>query len=79
MVTDSDVLRAADQIDELTAGQAATAPVLETNRDEPLKEAAHRMARQRVTHMLVVDPRTGRPEAVLSTLDIAGILGWGRA
>lgn len=79
VVTDTDVLRAAERIDDLTAGQAATAAVLETNPDEPLSEAAHRMARQGLTHMLVVDPRTGRPEAVLSTLDIAGILGWGRA
>jgi CBS domain-containing protein len=79
VVTDADVLRAADRIDDLTAGEAATAAVLETNPDEPLREAAGRMARQGVTHMLVVDPRTGRPVAVLSTLDIAGILGWGRA
>jgi hypothetical protein len=26
----------------------------------------------------VVEPRTGRPVGVVSTLDIAGILGWGR-
>jgi CBS domain-containing protein len=79
VVTDIDVLRAADRIDELTAVEAATGPVLETNPDEPLSEAVHRMARQRVTHMLVVEPGTGRPVGVLSTLDVAGILGWGRA
>jgi CBS domain-containing protein len=78
VVTDIDVLRSAPRIGELTAAQAATGPVLETNPDEPLSEAAHRMARQRVTHMLVVDPRTGGPVGVLSTLDVAGILGWGR-
>ena len=29
------------------------------------------------SHAVVVEPRTGRPIGVLSTLDIAGILGWG--
>ena len=32
----------------------------------------------RATHAVVVDDRTGRPIGVLSTLDVAGILGWGR-
>ena len=79
VVTATDVLRAADRIDELTAGQAATGAVLETNPDEPLNEAARRMVRQGVTHLLVAEPQTGRPVGVLSTLDVAGILGWGRA
>ena len=79
VVTATDVLRAADRVDELTAGQAATGAVLETNPDEPLNEAARRMVRQGVTHLLVAEPQTGRPVGVLSTLDVAGILGWGRA
>jgi hypothetical protein len=29
------------------------------------------MARRKVTHLLVLDPPSGRPVAVLSTLDIA--------
>jgi CBS domain-containing protein len=78
VVTDMDLLRAAPRIEELTAREAATGEVLETHPDEPLSEAAERMARHALSHMLVVDPRTGRPVGVLSTLDIAGILGWGR-
>lgn len=37
------------------------------------------MAERNVTHAVVVDGRTRRPVGVVSTLDIAGILGWGRA
>jgi hypothetical protein len=33
---------------------------------------------QHTSHAVVVEPRTDRPVGVLSTLDIAGILGWGR-
>jgi CBS domain-containing protein len=38
---------------------------------------ALRMASEHV-HAIVVEPRSDRPVGVLSTLDIAGILGWGR-
>ena len=35
------------------------------------------MLEQGTSHAVVVEPGTGRPVGVLSTLDIAGILGWG--
>ena len=50
---------------------------LVTDRDL-LREAARRMADHDATHAVVVDDRSGRPVGVLSTLDVAGILGWGR-
>ena len=42
-------------------------------------ERGHRIERHitGTSHAVVVEPRTGRPVGVLSTLDIAGILGWG--
>jgi len=79
VVTDRDLLRAADRFDELTAGDVATEAVLEARVNEPLSEAARRMADHDATHAVVIDERSGRPVGVLSTLDIAGILGWGRA
>ena len=79
VLTDRDLLRVADRFDELTAGEIATEVVLMARPAEPLAEAAHRMADHDATHAVVVDDRTGRPVGVLSTLDIAGILGWGRA
>ena len=78
VVTDRELLRVAARIDELTAGEAATGEILEARADERLADAARRMAEHGVTYMLVVDDRNGRPVGVLSTLDIAGILGWGR-
>ena len=79
VVTDRDLLRAADRFDELTAGEIAKETILESRAGEPLTEAARRMADHDATHAVVVDDRSGRPVGVLSTLDIAGILGWGRA
>src|SRR5688500_16977020 len=74
VVTDRDLLRVAARLDEYTAGEVATGELLEARPGERLTEAAERMAAHGVTHLLVVDDRTGRPVGVLSTLDIAGIL-----
>ena len=46
--------------------------------DDRLDDVAKRMLDQHTSHAVVVEPRTDRPVGVLSTLDIAGILGWGR-
>ena len=78
LVTDRDLLRSAARLDELTAGEIASEQILEARAGERLSEAARRMADHDATHAVVVDDRTGRPVGVLSTLDIAGILGWGR-
>lgn len=77
VVTDHDVLRSAAFIAERTAGDAATGEVLLAQPDEPLPDVAERMLEHGTSHAVVVEPRTGRPVGVLSTLDIAGILGWG--
>ena len=78
LVTDRDLMRAAPQLEALTAGEIAEEEILEARAGEPLSEAARRMAEHDATHAVVVDDRTGRPVGVLSTLDVAGILGWGR-
>lgn len=79
VLSDRDVLRCAARIDEVTAGEAATGELLEAHPDDPLKELAGRMAERGTSHALVVDDGAGRPVGVISTLDIAGIIGWGRA
>jgi CBS domain-containing protein len=78
VVTDRTLLGAADRVDELTAGDVAAEPLLTAQAGEPLADASRRMAEHGATHAVVIDERTGRPIGVLSTLDIAGILGWGR-
>jgi CBS domain-containing protein len=78
IVTDFDVLRCADRIDTTTAGEAAAGPLVTARTDASLADAAHEMGDRRATHAIVVSPRDGRPVGVLSSLDIAGILAWGR-
>lgn len=78
VLTDHDVLRCAARMEELTAGQAATGELLEVGPDDRLADVADRMLEHRVAHALVVDPGTGRPVGVVSTLDVAGIVAWGR-
>jgi CBS domain-containing protein len=78
VVTDHDVMRSAAVIAGRTAGDVATGEVLLTQPDERLPDVAQRMLEHGTSHAVVVEPRTGRPVGVLSTLDIAGILGWGR-
>ncbi len=77
VITDQDILRSAASIADRTAGEAATGEVLLAHPDERLPDVAQRMLEHGTSHAVVVDPRTGRPVGVLSTLDIAGILGWG--
>jgi CBS domain-containing protein len=77
VVTDHDVLRSAAFIADRTAGDVATGEVLLARPDDRLPDVAERMLEHDTSHVVVVEPRTGRPVGVLSTLDIAGILGWG--
>jgi CBS domain-containing protein len=77
VVSDHDILRSAPLFAELTAGDVATGEVLLARPDERLSDVAERMLEHGTSHAVVVEPGTGRPVGVLSTLDIAGILGWG--
>jgi CBS domain-containing protein len=78
IVTDRDVLRCAAEIADRTAEDIALGGVLTVHPDDRLQDVAERMLDQHTSHAVVVEPRTDRPVGVLSTLDIAGILGWGR-
>ncbi len=78
VVTDIDVLRASSgDLDAQEAlGIAATElPAIEA--DETLPRASQVMADHEVTHLVVVDGN--RAVGVVSSLDVAGILAWGRA
>jgi CBS domain-containing protein len=64
-------------------GDAMRPRVLTCDPQTNMVTVAQRMASERVLEQhtsdaIVVEPRTERPVGVLSTLDIAGILGWGR-
>jgi CBS domain-containing protein len=79
VVTDADLLRHAARVEELTAGDVADPQILQVHADARLPQVAEQMARHGVTHVLVVDPACRRPVGVLSSLDIARVLAWGRA
>jgi CBS domain-containing protein len=79
VVTDGALLRHAARVDELTAADVSDTEILRAHANERLADVADRMARHGVAHVLVVDPASGRPVGVLSTLDVARVLAWGRA
>jgi CBS domain-containing protein len=78
LVTDLDLVAASPVIDERTAGNSAVTPLVTVSLDEPLERAAQLMAQKTTSHLAVLDPATGRPVGVLSTLDIARVVAAGQ-
>ena len=75
IVDDLDLVGAAGlDIDERTAGHAASCPALTVTPDETLDRVAQLMAENETTHVIVVDSLGGRPIGIVSTLDIARAL-----
>jgi CBS domain-containing protein len=76
VVSDRDLMAAAaaDRIDEPTAGAVAGTSVPWIGSGEPLTRAAQLMAEHDVSHLIVVGDADGRPEGVLSSLDIAMVV-----
>ena len=80
IVSDMDLMRAAaEDLDERTASWAAVSEFLSVAPDEHLDQAVQMMLEHDVTHLVVVDPAGDKAVGVLSTLDVAGVLAWGRA
>ena len=76
IVSDLDLVAAAAvrPLDEQTAGGTAVTPVVAVEPGHSLQEAAELMTAYGVAHLVVVEPETGRPVGVLSTLDLARTL-----
>jgi CBS domain-containing protein len=75
IVSDLDLVAAAcADVDSRTAGDSAVTPLVTITSDDALEHAAQRMGETGVSHLAVIDPRTGRPIGVLSTLDIADFI-----
>lgn len=53
-----------------TAAEVAATEVLTVTADETLERGAQLMAEHELSHLVVVDPLTGLPAGILSTLDI---------
>jgi CBS domain-containing protein len=76
IVSDAALLQAArtGDLDRQPARVAAAAPALTVTVHEDLARAAELMAEHDVSHLVVVDPRSGRPVGVLSSLDLVRAL-----
>lgn len=73
VVSDRDLVAtaAAGELDARTAGEMAATPALMVAPRETLERAAQLLTEHAVGHLVVVEPRDGRPVGVLSTLDVA--------
>jgi CBS domain-containing protein len=76
IVSDVDLVRAAGEDDfaERPAGALATTPVLTVAAHDRLAAAARLMTERGASHLIVLEPRSGKPLGVLSTLDVARAL-----
>jgi CBS domain-containing protein len=80
IVSDLDLAtNAAADLDKLTARDVANTDVVSVGADDRLSVAARLMTEHRTSHLVVVQPHSGQPVGVLSTLDVAGVLAWGGA
>jgi CBS domain-containing protein len=77
IVSDRAVAASGASAEGKTAGDVAEQPREAAEADWPLDRAARLMAEHGVTHLVVVDAH-GRPAGMLSTLDLAGVIAWGR-
>lgn len=78
LISDMDVVRAAESgIEGHTAAEAARTEVVTVEPATPLSEAAQLMDKHATAHLIVVSG--GQPTGVISSLDLAGALAWGRA
>lgn len=78
LVSDMDIVRAAESgLEGHTASDAARTELVSVDPLTPLAEAARLMELHRTSHLIVT--AEGHPVGVISSLDIAGVLAWGRA
>ena len=79
VVTDRDLLKVAPGAQDQDAGSCASEVLVTIAPAEPLEVACELMRAHAVSHVMVVDPNHNQPLGVVSTLDVAGIVAWGRA
>jgi CBS domain-containing protein len=76
IVSDLDLMRALEPgLEEARAGAVAATDVVAIKPHDTLEHAAQLMADHDTAHLVVVSPDTGFPVGMLSTLDIARVVG----
>jgi CBS domain-containing protein len=78
VITDVELMRAAgaSELDQ-DAGKLAVSEIVTIKPHEPIHQAAKLMGEHECSHLIVVDPDSGRPLGVISSLDVARGLVWG--
>jgi CBS domain-containing protein len=71
IVTSLDLVREADKLGDLTAGEVATTELITIPADESLEQAAKLMDEHRISHLIAVQPGTDRPAGVISARGLA--------
>ena len=80
VISDLDLLRAGVRDGGApTARTIAQQPLVTVEPSVPLREAGELMLAHGVSHLVVTQPGTQSPIGILSTADIAGVIGWGEA
>jgi CBS domain-containing protein len=76
VVSDVDVVAAlASGSESLTAGEVAATEIVTVSPHDSVRHAAELMRDHGVSHVLVVDRPSDRPLGILSSLDIAALMG----
>ena len=78
VVTDEMVVRSGALAKSRTAGGVATRDVVTVRPTNLLREASRAMLARGASHAIVVDDDGGHPVGVVSTLDVAEVIGWAR-
>jgi len=78
IVSDTDLMAAAGNPEGVIAGEVATTQIVTVDPATPLAEAAQLMAEHNTSHLVVTSPRRSMPVGIISSLDIAAALAWGR-
>ncbi len=79
IVTSLDLARAPDELESVTAGDAASTDLVTVPSNESLARAAEVMAEHGVTHLVAVQPDTNQPAGMISARGIAAALAYGRS
>jgi CBS domain-containing protein len=78
IVSDADLMAAAGNPEQVTAGEVAATEIVTVEPATPLAEAAQLMAEHETSHLMVASAKREMPVGILSSLDIAAALAWGR-
>ena len=78
VVSDMDLMAAARDPESVTAGSVAATEAVSVDATTPLAEAAQLMAEHATSHLVVTSTRREMPVGIISSLDIAAALAWGR-